>query len=436
MVTSPLLWCLAATVFSPFSNHLLAQAVPVSIIAQGDGWALTRGGEPYVINGVGGRQQLELARSLGATTVRTWGIEELERVIDGKPFLDYAADLGLTVMVGLWIGHERHGFDYADETQIKRQREMVREAVRRYRDHPAVLVWGLGNEMEGWGDPALRGPIWRELEELARIIKAEDPLHPICTVIAGGDANKVADVIKYLPSIDILGVNAYGNAPSVGRTLVGAGWEKPFLLTEFGPLGHWEVGKAPWGAPIEPSSQAKAERYLHTHQAVMTDGLGRCLGTFAFVWGQKQETTGTWYGMFLKSGEKLPSVDAMAYAWSERWPSNRSPTISAFQSPARLMRVPAGEVFTASAEISDPEGDPLSSEWIVMAESTDIRIGGDRESEPPAFPELIRRVGETGADVATVEFAAPTTKGAYRLFLIVRDGQGGASADNFPFFVE
>ncbi|MCC5024095.1 MAG: hypothetical protein J6386_15485 [Candidatus Synoicihabitans palmerolidicus] len=36
--------------------------------------------------------------------------------------------------------------------------------VRRYRDHPAVLMWGLGNEMEGDGtDPR----VWRELETLA-----------------------------------------------------------------------------------------------------------------------------------------------------------------------------------------------------------------------------------------------------------------------------
>ena len=35
-----------------------------------------------------------------------------------------------------------------------------------------------------------------------------------------------------------------------------------------------------------------------------------------------------------------------------------------------------------------------------------------------------------------VELLAPSRPGAYRLFLKVRDGRGGASAENFPFFVE
>jgi hypothetical protein len=410
---------------------LTALAHPVQVVADGDGWKLIRAGQPYQLHGVGGATKLELARSLGATTIRTWGVDQLERTIEGKPLLDYAHSLGLTVMVGLWIGHERHGFDYTDNAQLERQREAVRAAVRKYRDHPAVLIWGLGNEMERRDDSEGSIRIWRELEKLAQIIKAEDPHHPVCTVIAGGDPVKVAAALKHAPSIDILGVNAYGNAPSVGRVLVESGWEKPFLLTEFGPLGHWEVPQAPWGAPIEPTSADKAVRYLDTHRRVMKEGRGRCLGTFAFVWGQKQETTGTWYGMFLKSGEKLPSVDAMAYAWTGNWPANRSPIIEALESSARLARVQPGALLTAQAKVTDPEGDAWQAEWVVMAESLDRREGGDAEAEPQAFPELVLR-----AAGGKVEFKAPAKSGAYRLFLKVRDGQGGASADNFPFYVE
>lgn len=410
---------------------LRAEPVPVGIVAEGEGWALSRGGAPYVLHGVGGMTELELARRLGATTIRTWGVDQLERTVSGRPLLDRVHELGLTAMVGLWVGHERHGFDYRDEAQLKRQRDAVRAAVRKHREHPAVLLWGLGNEMEGGKDPEARARIWRELEVLARIVKEEDPKHPVCVVIANADPDKVAGLREHCPSVDIVGVNAYGGAPSVGRDLVGAGWTKPFLLTEFGPLGHWEVEKAPWGAPIEPDSAAKATRYLDTHRRVMNDGRGRCLGTFAFVWGQKQETTGTWYGMFLESGEKLPSVDAMAMAWTGRWPENRSPAIVALESAARLARVRAGERLEARAKIEDPEGDAWTTEWVVRAESTDRKEGGDAEKAPPVVAGLILR-----AEGGELEFRAPKQPGAYRLFLVVRDGRGGASADNFPFFVE
>ena len=234
---------------------------------------------------------------------------------------------------------------------------------------------------------------------------------------------------ELVPSIDILGVNAYGSAPALGDDLKSAGWKKPFILAEFGPLGHWEVPLAPWGAPIEPSGEDKAARYAATYARVGADS--RCIGTFAFGWGQKQETTGTWYGMFLRTGEKLPSVDAMARAWTGRWPVNRCPVVGPLESPARLAKVAPGSRIRARAEIRDPEGDAWTAEWFVLEESTDRRLGGDREAEPPHVTvDVLRSEG------GEVELLAPSRPGAYRLFLKVRDGQGGASAENFPFFVE
>jgi hypothetical protein len=67
----------------------------------------------------------------------------------------------------------------------------------------------------------------------------------------------------------------------------------------------------------------------------------------------------------------------------------------------------------------------------VTAESTDIRVGGDKESEPLAFPDAIVS-GEKGQ----VVIRTPNKAGNYRLFVIVRDGKGSASAENFCFRVE
>ena len=64
-------------------------------------------------------------------------------------------------------------------------------------------------------------------------------------------------------------------------------------------------------------------------------------------------------------------------------------------------------------------------------ESTDRKTGGDKESVPePVKGSVVSQEN----DQATIK--APTKPGDYRLFVIVRDGQGGASADNIPFKVK
>lgn len=407
-----------------------AQAGPVTIKEDSPGhYTLLRDGKPYHINGAGGTKHLKDLVKYGGNSIRTWGIDSLEERIEGKSLLDYCQGLGITVTAGIWIGHERHGFKYSDEGQLKKQRDMVRAAVRKYKDHPALLLWGLGNEMEGPESDGRDPRIWKELNVLAGIVKEEDSSHPVMTVIAGAAATKVKGILANYPNIDVLGVNAYGGASGAVRAVKQAGWKKPFVLTEFGPLGHWEVGKTSWNAPIEPFSRDKAASYYAT-MSLLAENSDICLGSYVFLWGQKQEVTSTWYGMFLASGEKLPTVDAACYAWSGKWPANRSPKISKFDSPLNKATVRPGETVPASIEVTDSENDSLKYEWSVREESTDRKSGGDKESEPPAVSGCIASEDGPKATIKT-----PSKPGSYRLFVIVRDGKGGASADNIPFRV-
>lgn len=306
---------------------------------------------------------------------------------------------------------------------------MVRETVRKHRGHPAILMWGLGNEMEGPSSDGKDPRVWKELNVLAGIVKEEDPDHPVMTVIAGAAESKVKGILEHYPNIDVLGVNAYSGASGAARAVKASGWKKPFVLTEFGPQGHWEVPKTSWGAPVEPTSQKKASSY-YAAQSLLSEDKDICLGSYVFLWGQKQEVTSTWYGMFLRSGEKLPTVDAMTRAWTGKWPDNRSPRVTAFDSPLKEASVPPGQSITASVTVSDPEGDPLSWEWAVIEESSDKKEGGDAEAVPPSVKDAVTSSGEGKATVRT-----PDKPGAYRLFVTVRDGKGGASAENIPFQV-
>ncbi len=392
-------------------------------------FVLMRNGEAYQIRGAGGSGHLKELVKFGGNSIRTWGGDSLDFKIDGKPLLDVCQELGISVTAGIWIAHQRHGFDYSDSAQVEKQRKMVRETVRKHRGHPAILMWGLGNEMEGPSSDGKDPRVWKELNVLAGIVKEEDPHHPVMTVIAGAAESKVKGILEHYPNIDVLGVNAYSGASGAARAVKAAGWKKPFVLTEFGPQGHWEVPKTAWDAPIEPTSAKKAASY-YAAQSLLADDKDICLGSYVFLWGQKQEVTSTWYGMFLKSGEKLPTVDAMCRAWTGKWPENRSPRVTAFDSPLKEATVQPGQSIPASVTATDPEGDALAWEWAVIEESSDKKEGGDAEAVPPAVKDAVTSSGDGKATVKT-----PSKPGAYRLFVTVRDGKGGASAENIPFQV-
>jgi hypothetical protein len=399
-------------------------------------WQFFVDGEEFALKGAGGAIEpglLEKLKAAGGNVVRTWGIETLAHTYDdGETYLDRAHRLGLMVVPGLWVQHERHGFDYANPESVHEQREQIVAAIHRYHEHPAILAWGLGNEMDGPAHPTGSLPVYREIEHLARLVKEADPSRPVMTVIAF-NPSKIPHVMEHCPSIDILGLNSYGGAGSVGPALKSAGWTKPFAVTEFGVKGFWEVPTTPWGAPLEPTSHEKARTYYATHRLVteLNEGASLCLGTFPFLWGWKQERTATWFGMFLPTGEKLPSVDAMTRLWTGSWPSNRCPKIETIESDAFAKVVGPKQQLSATAVATDPEGDPLRYHWDVVAESTAKSEGGDAEYVPESFPDLVTRNNESAC-----RFVSPETPGNYRLFLAVYDGHGSAATANFPFRVQ
>jgi hypothetical protein len=399
----------------------LAGAGPVAIEPGPDGWRLLRDGEPYFVKGAGGSSRLDLLAASGGNSIRTWGADDAGEV------LDRAHANGISVTLGIWIGHPRHGFDYGDRDAVERQREMVREVVRAHKDHPALLMWGVGNEVELNSDPDL---VFPEINRLARIVKEIDDEHPTMAVLAGAGEDKVRSFMRHCPDIDVLGVNAYKEAPDVPGVLRRLGYDGPFLLTEYGATGHWQVDKAPWGAAIEPTSTEKGRTYQDAYRRGVLGHPERCLGSYVFFWGQKQEVTPTWYGMFLPSGETTPTLDAMHRVWSGTEPDHAAPAVGAIASPVALRRVGRSMDTWAEIDASDADGDDLTYSWSISRESTAAHVGGDREYVPDAFPELILERGPRA------RIRTPEEPGAYRLFVTVTDGTGRAGTANIPFYVE
>jgi len=395
-------------------------ATPVRVTSTANGWQLLRGGKPYVVKGVGGVERLDLLRSFGGNSVRSWGIGETT-----AKELDDVQAKGLTMTVGIWLGHKGHGFDYADPVRVAKQREDVLSAVRQFKNHPAVLTWGLGNEMESDND---NPTLWREVGWLAKSIKQLDPNHPVMTVVAEVNPDKIKMIKEYAPDIDILGVNSYGGLATLPKRLREFGWTKPYIVTEFGPLGPWERPKAPWGAPSEPTSSEKAKLYASNYAGSIAGQPGFALGSYAFLWGDKQEATPTWFGMFLPTGESTEAVDVMSHAWTGKWPAQRAPQVTALDFDAAMRPVAAGTALRATVRASDPNGDPLRYEWILKSEVDEMKYAGEGEKRPETRQVL------TGT--ATVQFKAPSERGNYRVYVTVRDGTKRAGVANAPFRVE
>lgn len=421
---STFIGCVACLALLLLAGRAAAEAVPVELQQADDGWRLVRGGEPYPIKGAGGDSYadgpyLGLLVKAGGNSIRTWGVGDETRAV-----LDAAHKHGLTVTVGLWLGHERHGFDYTDMDQVAEQLAQVRAAVLEYKDHPAVLAWGVGNEMEGYG-AGDNAAIWSHVEACAAMIKHLDPHHPTMTVIAEIGGRKVEAIHKLCPSIDIVGVNSYGGAASLPKRYAEAKGTKPYIVTEFGPPGSWEVGPNAFGAPVELTSSAKAGAYKAAYKA-FTDDKGVCLGSYAFLWGNKVEATTTWFGMFLEDGSKLAAVDAMTEAWSGKAPADLCPVIDSLKLGGAYEMRPGAEV-SAKLKAGDPEGKPLKVEWSLLAESSVYFTGGDKMDKPPAFPE---RVTSSGADGCTLTL--PDKPGIYRIYAVVKDPAGNAAVANIP----
>jgi len=394
------------------------------------GWRLLRNGDPFFIKGAVGTYRLDLLAAAGGNSVRT-----------GPQGLDAAHRAGLACLVGLPLGNPRHGFDYTDPVRVEAQFGQVRSMVRQHREHPALLIWNLGNEPEIHTTPEQRVPLWQAVNRLAAMVKAEDPHHPVIAVLGDAYRRILPELDEHCPALDAVGLNAYVDMLTLPEDVARQGWKRPYLVTEFGPRGHWQVPKTPWRMPLEDSSTAKAEFYLRAYRHAV-EGQPLCLGSFAFYWSHKQEKTHTWYGLFLPDGSRTAAIDAMTLVWSGRWPTNRCPHL---QPPGvrtiggRGRGGGAGETFLAgqrarfAVSVADPESDPVKVSWDLRRDVADHpNVGGDREPETPRIPDAILETAEEGR---TVEVRMPGRPGPYRLFVYAHDGQGNAATANLPILV-
>jgi hypothetical protein len=411
--------------FFLFIGGVFAQPVTVTIKTDEAGnFTMFRNNTPYYVKGVGGHVYMDIAQASGANSVRLWGAE------NAKEVLDEAHKRGLTVMLGLWMPPERHGFDYSDKWACLDQLNQFRSIVKRYKDHPALLLWGVGNEVDlFYTDFA----VWDAVQNIAAMIHAEDKNHPTCVVTAGIDAPEVSLIKEKCKDIDILGVNTYGDLPALAQKIRLYGWNKPYMVTEWGPNGHWEVAKTSWLAPIEQTSTEKAITYQTRYREHILADSAICLGSYVFLWGQKQETTPTWYGVFVdnKYGE---CVQVLQQEWSNKTPEMAAPKIKQYllngMAAAASVKLAKRSKVSVLLDLEHSAKESLQYKWELMPESEYTLSGGDAERKPDALPINVNKSGNF------FTFKAPSQSGSYRLFVYITDSKNQIAYGNFPFYVK
>jgi len=410
----------------PAGREQTMAPVKTEVRKAGTGYQLYRGGQLYFVKGAGGSMYPARIAAYGGNSIRTWGTRGAQEVLDS------AAKYGLTVLLGLDVARERHGFNYDDTAAVKKQLDKLKEEVLKYKDHPALLAWGIGNELNL---QYKNTKVWDAVNDISKMIHSLDPNHPTTTVLAGINKNLVTLLKEKTTDIDLLAVNTYGGLATLPATIRQSGWDGAYMVTEWGPTGHWESPQTPWKSAIEETSSEKAAVYKSRYESAIEGDKEKCLGSYVFLWGQKQERTPTWYGIFTEKGEESEVVDVMQYLWSGNWPSNKAPHIYSLQldhhKAINYLYLKPGTSYTALAVAIDPDRDKLAYRWEVLPEPTQLSEGGDFEARPKPAEGLVTGQGDGKASLKT-----PEKEGAYRLFIYVTDGNNNVATANIPFYVK
>ena len=388
--------------------------------------------EPFYIKGAGLEfGDIESVAKHNGNSFRTWRTDNGQQ--SGKEVLDEALKHGLMVTMGIEVARERHGFDYNDTIVVKEQLERIKKEVLELKDHPALLIWAIGNELNL---RATNPKVWDAVNDISKMIHSVDPNHLTTTTLAGIGKNEIDLIKERCTDLDLLSVQMYGDLPKLPELINEFGWEGAYMVTEWGATGHWEVPTTTWGAPIEENSTIKASKYLSRYTNGIAIDTAKCVGSYVFLWGNKQERTPTWYGIFLEDGKETESVDVMHYLWNNNtWPANRTPQIVSYTLNGKTaydnVELKAAGTNEVKLVMNDFENDALNYRWEILKESTDLQDGGDLEQKPAAI--IIDIVKNNKGEIS---FKTPAEKGYYRLFAYVNDGQNHAATANIPFVIK
>ncbi|MEU1041906.1 discoidin domain-containing protein [Streptomyces sp. NPDC005551] len=420
---------LAAGALALPAQEARAAGSVVRVTGSQGNWQLSVDGRPYQVKGLtwgpavadAGRYLPDL-RSMGVNTIRTWGTDA-----SSKPLFDAAAANGIKVIAGFWLqpgGGPGSGgcVNYLTDTAYRNQvLDEFPKWVGTYKDHPGVLMWNVGNESvlglqncySGDELERQRNAYTTLVNDITRKIHAVDPNHPVTSTDAWTGAWPYYK--RNAPDLDLYAVNAYNAVCDVRANWEQGGYTKPYIVTETGPAGEWEVPDDANGVPQEPTDRAKADGYTRAWNCVKGHQ-GVALGATMFHYGTEYDFGGIWFNL-LPAGQKRLSYYAVKKAYgADTSRDNTPPVISELALDADPAKVPAGRALTVTARTTDPDGDPLSYE--VLANSNYL----DQSKQLTPLPA-------TDLGGGRLRFTAPDRPGVWKIYVKAADGKGNVGVE-------
>jgi Glycosyl hydrolases family 2, TIM barrel domain len=382
-----------------------------------DKWVLKVNGEPFIVKGMTFGYDADVdnydsyfkdLKSLGVNTIRTWATGE-----NTPALLDAAHAHGMKVMVGIWMRHGRPGmedddsFDYLTDTQGKEdQYNNAIAVVNQYKDHPAVLTWGIGNEVYlNMATDEEKLVYSKLLERICSDIKAIDANHPITSIEAwtfGMDWWS-----KYVPSIDIYGLNSYGaGANFLAEEMQKRNIDKPYIVTEFGVTGEWDVTEDKNGVKIEPSDAEKYEAIANGYTNWINNK-ANCLGVYVFHYSDGKDFGGVWLMTHFR-GKYRPQYWAVRKAFTGNDPLNYVPEITELQLTETPIDSKTWVPVTLSA--TDKENEDL-----------EITFGYNHRVGSRRYRNQILALNQRGNATDGYEIELPEVNGAIKVYAFVTD---------------
>lgn len=215
------------------------------------------------------------------------------------------------------------------------------------------------------------------------------------------------------PDLDLYSVNTYGGVCGVKQDWNAGGYTKPYLVTETGPAGEWEVANDANGVPAEPSDTQKRDGYTNAWNCIVGHP-GVALGATMFSYGVENDFAGVWFNV-LTDGLRRLSYYAIKQAYTGQGSANTPPVINSVTISATA-GVAAGSKFTVVAAASDPQGDPILYSLYLSSKYID----GNGAL-------VLATATQTSSGSFTV--TAPTPVGVYKVYVYATDAHGNVGIE-------
>nr|WP_321466822.1 glycoside hydrolase family 2 TIM barrel-domain containing protein [uncultured Desulfobulbus sp.] len=244
------------------------------------------------------RTDIQMLREMNANTIYVFlDFGTTPEFIDtAKAVLDFCYQNGIMVVMTV-------DEDGSDNTAN------IEAAVNAFKNHPAILMWALGNEWNLWRPDRPKyyahyttlSAAASAMQENALLIKSLDTNHPVSSIlgeITYPTKSDVSDIVNNIcTAVDVWGANIYRGPEFYGLFTEWKGMSvKPLFLSEFGTDAFFSTS---WWPVVGYEDQPMQAGYIETlwldlaNEFSANDPSKVCLGGTVFEWNDEWWKTGT-----------------------------------------------------------------------------------------------------------------------------------------------